>query len=132
MLCTQSVHAGSRAAGVQRRTSVGVYSVFSLRRSLSSIVKQQSGAPTRQDPHRASALALEATPPSPVQLSPRKSIQGVPVNQRETVELVMALTSLDTRHSTALVRTAQQLHSLVQCPKHLQPFLDGCLSLPDS
>lgn len=128
MLCQHTVHAGSRAAGVQRRTTVGVYSVFSLRRSLSSIVKQGSGAPTRQD-GRASALALEATPPSPVQLSPRKSIQGVPVNQRETVELVMALTSLDTRHSTALVRTARQLPSLVQCPKHL-PAPSGRLSEP--
>jgi hypothetical protein len=110
MLLKHTSCSGLRAIGCSRRTSVGVYNVFSLGKTVRGIAAQRSG-PTRQ------ALAMEA-PASAMKLSPRKSIQGVPVNQRETVELIMALTNLDSKPTSALVSTVQHLPPLPHmcCP----------------
>jgi hypothetical protein len=126
MLLVTSSSSGTRALAPQRRTVVSVCNVFSLRRSLSSIVKHNS-AP-RPDGHlHASALAMEA-PASSIKLSPRKSIQGVPVNQRETVELIMALTSLDSKPTSALVSTVLP-HPLLAAPAQ-QADKTGQLGMP--
>lgn len=92
------VHTSSKAARVAcratRRTSVRVYNVFSLSRAVSNLREH-----SRQS---AGAATLEA--PATSNLHPRKAVQGVPVQDRDTVELIMALTSLDSKPSNTLVR----------------------------
>lgn len=87
-----------------RRSVVSVHNVFSLSgvaRNIAKAGKSGNKAPSHQG---AASAVLEAPAASnPLKLSPRKSIQGMPVNQRETVELIMALTSLDSKPTPSLV-----------------------------
>lgn len=93
---------------------MSVCNVFSLSRAVGSMVNSTKASVSSKQSAAAATLEAPNSSTATSNLHPRKAVQGVPVKDRATVELIMALTSLGSKPTDSLAnRLAEHELNLV-------------------